>query len=241
MKITLPLFFCALALASHIALAVTVTMRAPSLEAAAGGAVEVPLELAGASGIGALQFELIYDPAVIQPDTVTRGALAGGNALIDFNPNNAGRLIIGVATLDEIKGDGPIATARFKVVGQAGQSSTLAIKSGEAWEGASHQAVLVKTEDGTLTVVGSAAPAWLKWLLIALGALALLFILFVLIRRKRQSTPAQAPTVATTPAHALPAQAAPTGGSFCSYCGNPNVADAKFCSKCGKPLAKLAT
>lgn len=225
----LGLFFF-LTLLTEATLAASLTMRLPTLEAAAGGTVDVPIDVAGASGIGALHLEVIYDAAVITADTVTRGALAGGNALIDFNPDNPGRLIIGIATLDDIKGDGVLATARFKVVGQAGQSSALGIEKGEAWEGASRQTVLVKTEAGKLTVKGG-LPGWLLWALIGLGALILLLLLlfFLLRRRKRQSAPA--------PPSYAPAQ---KRGLFCSHCGSANEADSRFCSECGKPLPQVA-
>jgi hypothetical protein len=219
-------------LLSEAALAASLTMRAPSLEATAGSSVDVPIDVAGASGIGALHLEVTYDPAVIKPDTVTRGALAGGNSLIDFNPDNPGRLIIGIATLDDIKGDGVLATARFKVVGEAGQSSPLGIERGEAWEGASRQSVLVKTEAGKLTVKGG-LPGWWLWILIGLLALILLLLLwFVVGRRRRKTAPVAAPAAATS---------VQTGrGRFCSYCGTPNTVDSSFCQECGKPLAQLA-
>jgi hypothetical protein len=204
-------------------------MRLPSLEAAAGGTVDVPIDVAGASGIGALHLEVIYDPAVIEVDMVTGGALAGNNALIDFNPDNPGRLIIGIATLDDIKGDGVLAIARFKVVGQAGQSSALGIEKGEAWEGDSRQAVLVKSEAGKLTITGG-LPGWWLWALIGAGALILLLLLFFLRRRKRQH--ALAPASAPAPAQKR--------GPFCSNCGSANDADSRFCNECGKPLAQVA-
>lgn len=235
-RICKPGLFFFFTLLTEAALAATLTMRAPSLEATAGGTVDVPIDVSGASGIGALHLEVIYDPAVIKADTVTRGALAGGNALIDFNPDKPGRLIIGIATLDDIKGDGVLATARFKVVGQAGQSSALGIEKGEAWEGASRQTVLVKTEAGKLTVKGG-LPGWWLWALIALGVLVLLLLLFFLLRRRKRQTAPAAPAYASAPPASAPAQ---KRGSFCSQCGSANEADSRFCSECGKPLAQTA-
>ena len=116
------------------ALAATVTLRVASVEAQSGGSIDVPIEAVGAPGLGALHLELAYDPKVLTPDTVTRGPLAGSNALVDFNPANAGRLLIGVVSLDAIKGDGALATVRFKVIGDAGSSSALTLDSSKAWE-----------------------------------------------------------------------------------------------------------
>ena len=213
---------------SELALGADLTLRLPSVEARSGGTVDVPITVGGASGIGAIQLEVIYDPAVITADTVTRGPLAGNNALVDFNPNNQGRLIVGLATLEDISGEGVIATARFKVIGNAGQSSTLALAKGEAWEGKTHQPVVIRTEAGNLRVVGGVP--WWWWLIGVLIAVVVLgLLLWFLLRRRR-------PEVAAAADASSPPQ---RRGAFCSRCGSPNGEGAKFCAKCGAPLAQI--
>ena len=220
----------------QLALAAELTLRLPSVEARSGGTVDVPITVGGASGVGAIQLEVIYDPAVISADTVTRGPLAGGNALVDFNPNNPGRLIFGLATLQDISGDGVIATARFKVVGKAGQSSTLAIAKGEAWEGKTHQAMVIRTEAGNLRVIGGVP--WWWWLIGALVAAAGLMILLWLLLRRRQTQP-QAPAQSQVSDAAVASPPPQRRGPFCSRCGSPNDEGARFCSKCGQRLSQL--
>jgi hypothetical protein len=161
----------------------SVTVTVASVEASSGGTVDVPVRAAGASGIGAMQMDLVFDAAVLKPDSVNKGALLGNNALLQSNIDVAGRVIIALVTLDGIKGDGDILNVRFKVIGQSGQSSVLKLEKAMAWEGASHQDVLVKTEAGQFKMTGGAN--YLLWILIAIIVLLLLIILLILWRRSR--------------------------------------------------------
>ena len=190
----------------------SVTFRAATVQAQAGGSIDVPIEAVAAPSLGALHLELAYDPRVLTPDTVTRGPLAGSNALIDFNPGNAGRLLIGVVSLDAIKGDGVVATVRFKVVGDAGATSTLTLDNSKAWESSTHSEVLVKTEAGKVTV-GGGLPLWLFAAVAVLLALLLLLIFFMLMRRRRPAMqPVLAQPAVSPPPAAPPAYYAPPAG-----------------------------
>ena len=176
---------------THAALAATTTFRVASVEGKSGSTVDVPIQAVGAPGLGAVQLELLYDAKVVTPDSVSPGSLTGSGALLDSNPQTAGRLVIGLATLKSIQGDGPLLIVRFKVVGATGSSSPLTLQNSKAWESGSHAEVLVKTEAGKVTVVGG-FPSWL-WLLIALLVILLLVILFLLFRRRRgRAQPARA-------------------------------------------------
>jgi hypothetical protein len=182
------------------ALAATVTLRVGSVQAQAGSTGEVPIEAVGAPGFGALHMELVYDSKVLTPDTVSSGTLAGKNALLDFNPATPGRILIGLITTDPIKGDGPLASVRFKVAGAEGTSSALTLEKCQAWENITLAEVLVKTEAGKATIVGG-LPFWLLPLLIALVAMFLLFLLFLLFLRRRRAQPQPA---AVQPVYSAP-------------------------------------
>jgi hypothetical protein len=159
----------------------SINVRVPSVEAQAGGTVEVPIQATGAPGIGAMQLDLVYDPAVLTPDTVTRGPVLGSNGLLEFNKDKAGRLMLAMVTLDGMQGDGTIATARFKVVGESGKKSALTLENCRAWEGASHRDVLVNAQGGQVTVVGG--NNYLLWIIIA-AIIVLLLILFLILRKR---------------------------------------------------------
>jgi len=173
-----------------ISQASSVTVSVPSLEAKAGSMVDVPIQVVGAPGIGAMQMDLIYDPAVLTPETVTNGKELGSNALLEFNKDTTGRLMMALVTLDAMQGDGTIASARFKVIGEKGQKSALTLENCRVWEGASHQDVVVNTEAGNLSVVGKDKSSFLLWIIIAVIVMILLLVLF--IWRKRSAARKQA-------------------------------------------------
>jgi hypothetical protein len=142
--------------------AASVTVRVGSVQAAPGSTAEVPIEAEGASNIGAMHLDVVYDSSVLTPETVTPDALLGSNALLEFNANTPGRLVIGLITLDGIKGEGTIAKVRFKVIGNAGQTSALQLENCSAWEANTHLDVLVNTEPGQVTVGVTQPPCCLS-------------------------------------------------------------------------------
>jgi hypothetical protein len=171
---------------SGIAGAASVTVRPESMEAAEDSIVDLPIKMVGAPGIGALQTEMVYDPAVLKPQTVKRGSLLA-NGLLEFNADKPGRVMIAMVTLDAMKGDGTVATVGFKVVGDKGQSSTLKLENSRAWEGSTHLDVVVSAETGQITVVGNSGFPW--WIiLIAVLVLLVLVMVWLLKARGRHKT-----------------------------------------------------
>jgi hypothetical protein len=186
-------FVCVLALLvfAPTVLGATVTLRVASVEGAPNSVVEVPIQITGANNIGAVQFDVMYDPAVVKAQSVARGPAAGDNALLESNPAQPGRLRVGYASAEGMKSDGIFATMRFAVTGSTGQSSTLTLENSRAWE-ISHDEALVKTEPGKVTV----ATHYTLWLLIAaicLVSLLLMLIVIIviwLVLRRRRPAPA---------------------------------------------------
>lgn len=169
-------------------LAASVTFGVATVQANTGSTVEVPIHATGASNLGAIHLELDYDPQVLTPENVTRGKLTGSkNALIDFNTAKPGRLVIGLISLDAINGDGDIALVHFKVIGQAGTSSTLTLENSKAWETATHAEVLVKTEAGKVSVGGGFPYLVIALLCIALLIFLVIFMMFIFWMRQRRT------------------------------------------------------
>ena len=166
-------------------LAGSVIVRVGSVEAALGSSVEVPIEGQGASDIGAMHLELLYDASVLTPETVTSGPLVGNNAMMEFNTSAPGRLVIGLITLDSMNGDGTIATVHLKVIGQAGQTSALTLEHCSAWEGPTHLDVLVTTEPGQVTVRTAQGTWTLPGLALSAGVLLLGVGISLWLWRKR--------------------------------------------------------
>jgi hypothetical protein len=168
----------------------SLTLSLPTAEAKAGGTVDIPIHATGATGIGALQLDLVYDNKLLSPDAVSKGVLLGSNALLQSETKTPGRVMLALATLEGFKGDGVIINVRFKVTGQAGQTSPLKLENALAWEGATHQDVMIKSDAGQIKITGGAG--FPLWIIIAIIVVILLLIILLIVMRKRnkQNKPA---------------------------------------------------
>ena len=162
------------------ALGVTVaTVQAPSNQD-----VEIPINVKGAAGVGAMHLELTYDPAILEAKSAEKGSLASGNALLDFNIPRPGKIIIGIVSLDGIQGDGPVATIRFAVRGQAGHKCSLPLESVRAWDGKTHLEHLVRTDAGEFTTTGSGSRYSLNQIVLGASAISLFLVAFVSFQKR---------------------------------------------------------
>ncbi len=168
------LFIVTSAAAASFALSVGSASSTPGAEAS------VPIRVRGASNVGALQFEITYDGALLTPLKVEAGSLAP-NALVQFNAESPGRLAIGLVTVTPINGDGELVTARFKVNGTKGQVIPLILANAQAWDETSLLDILVNTEPGQITVVSNQMNYFLIAAAAALCCLGLLVIILVIV------------------------------------------------------------
>src|SRR3990172_6103781 len=158
------LLFVLLLTASVSASSVTVTVE--SLQVAAGGRSSVPINVEGAKDIGAMHLELAYDPSVLSAESVENGP-AARSAMLEFNTGTAGRVVIGLISLDGIKGDGALATVKFRAIGQAGQKSALTLERCRAWEARSHFDIVANTRSGEAQLAGGSRVDLPPFLLLA--------------------------------------------------------------------------
>ena len=77
--------------------------------------VEVPINLENASNVGSLQIELSYDTSVLQATKVEAEEL-GKNAMIEFNMDTPGYIIIGIVDSSGINGSGSVVSISFDVL-----------------------------------------------------------------------------------------------------------------------------
>ncbi len=173
----------------------------------------------------AMHLELTCDPAILEVETVDPGALLEGKALMEFNTEEVGRLVIGFASAEEIAGDGTLAVARFQVNGEVGQTSPLGLENGMAWDEIGVD-IIVNTEAGEFTVISAGLPLLL--LLAALAVVLLFLLLLGAMRRRRRQ-----PVAVEGPQPSRPSPPAGAGPSFCSQCGAQLKAGAQFCPSCG--------
>ena len=174
--------FFALAVAASLS-ASTMTLRLPDTQAGTGSTVNVPIEVAGAEKVGALQFDVIYDSSVLTAEGAKAGPLAE-NALIEVKTDKPGRLFIALVTTDGINGSGTVATASFKVIGAPGKSTPLEPAAAQAWEGITHREVLITPQAGKLTVTEPAFP----WLWIVIGLAVVILLILIAWRRRRSGS-----------------------------------------------------
>jgi hypothetical protein len=187
-----------------------------SVSGQTGSSVDAPISLSGAAGLGALEFVLTYDPAVLEPMSAEKGAILSGNALIEHYPDPSGRLAVTLVCQNALSGDGVAVIAKFTVKGQNGQKCPLKLENVRAWDAKSHLDFLVTTTAGEFTVgSGALNVSWLWWIAAAVAAVVLL--LLFQIGRGRQS-------------------AKSSGTQYCSKCGATLNLGAVFCSKCGNQV-----
>lgn len=106
-----------------------VTLAAPSTEVITGNDFIVPVTVSDTTGLGiiAYQFDLQYDPAVIQPQstavTVT-GTISQGMGAV-FNPVSPGLIKVVVYGANPISGSGTLINFKFTAIGTPGGTSPL--------------------------------------------------------------------------------------------------------------------
>lgn len=216
--------------------AASVTVRVGSVEAAPGEVAQVPVTIAGSPGIGAMHLELTYDPALLAVEGVEQGSLVAGNALMAFNTDEPGRIIISLAAADEIAGDGTLAVASFLVSGEKGQTTALDLEYSQAWDGEGFE-LAVELEPGQLTVGSSGLPLALLAALALLALVMILLLVVILARRGRRREPVAPAYVQPPPQQPPPGvQTSTSAPRFCGHCGQPLEPGKRFCVHCGQPV-----
>ena len=170
-------------------MAASATLSIPAVKGAAGSTATVPIIVRSAEGLGALQFELAYDPLVAEPTAAEPGELVSG--LVDFNVIAPGRARVAMATNQAVSGDGEIIVLSFAVRG--GKETRLTFHEVRAWEQATSHEMMVTAEPGTLTVGGGLpSDATLALLaaafLLAMLAVTVAVVVWLVLRRKSTAT-----------------------------------------------------
>ena len=109
MKRTILILFL-LSLAVGAATAANVTLSVQSQTAPSGGTVTVPIAIAGASSIGAMDLTVTYDPAILKFVEAKTGALST-NGMVQANGTRPGTVRIAFVDSKGVTGDGAINVA----------------------------------------------------------------------------------------------------------------------------------
>jgi hypothetical protein len=153
---------------------------------------KVNLSISSPSGIGAMDLQLRYDPTVVRFASAETGPSAA-DALFEANEVAPGRLLVALADVNGLSGDGTLAVLTFDVVGAVGDQTAIAPEAVRAYHYEALTDIPLRTAGGEVSVVaGSNIP----WLLIGVlaGLLALIavaalvgVVVWRLARRRRAS------------------------------------------------------
>ncbi len=117
------------------AAAQVVKVSIDTTECVVGRTAVVPVRLAGAAAVGALQFEVVYDPSVLEVSAVQRGPLLDGMDYSTLESNaglTPGRLKIALINQFPLADDGVLFEIQGRGLGAAGQRSPLTIEKAAA-------------------------------------------------------------------------------------------------------------
>jgi len=108
--------------------------------------IQVPIKIRNATDVGAVWFELVYDPNVLAATEVRADELSSG-AESGYNADTPGRVFIAVQNAPLINGDGILVKAYFKVLDNAG-TSTLTLENIQARNGVTLEYVDAQSSSG---------------------------------------------------------------------------------------------
>ena len=120
------------------------------LPGAGGSANEVNIGASGASNVGSLEFELVYDSTALEAVGVEKGKLAD-NAMLEFTIARPGRVWVGLVDSNGINGNGSLVTVSFKAVGEGETASQLTLENIEAYDATTLIDIVTRATPGNLS------------------------------------------------------------------------------------------
>jgi hypothetical protein len=177
------------ALFAGVASAATTSVTVSDTKGSPGSTVKVPINITGASNVGAIDIVLTYNSNVLSVTGAEKGAITK-NSLFDSNKGTSGIVAMGVADTGGINGDGSIANISFNVIGKVGDTSPLKLERVALNDVNSHIDILVTLASGTFTVQEKSGMP-LSWTVIGIIIAAVLVILvaILLFARRRKPKP----------------------------------------------------
>lgn len=176
----------------------TVTVLVGDIEAPHGEDVEIPIEVQGASGVGAMHIEMTYDTAVLSPiREVQTGDLASGGLVVG-NTSTPGRVTISIAHASGFSGDGVVAKVVARVAGKNGASTPLDLQNVTANHFQTKAVIPTTISNGTFTEGGASGGSAAIWALFGMLAVLIFGAGAYAFTRRSTSRRAAAPTGAGT-------------------------------------------
>jgi len=112
--------------------------------------IAIPVEIENAANIGSIYFELTYDAGSLTVLGVNE-VVSGGNALLEYNSDSPGRILVAMISSSGITGDVPIVMARFQSQGRVQELYSFDIENAVAYDGNSLSKLSLSTSSGDFT------------------------------------------------------------------------------------------
>lgn len=136
----------------------TVRLEPATLQAEAGSAVDVTIRIQDVTNLGAFQFDLTYDPTIVEVENVTLGDFptSTGRSVNPLGPRiEAGKAVYGAFSFGEAVGpDGSGTLAVVTLQALAGGQTPLGLQNVQVID-VSGSRIPAATEGGSVTVAGS--------------------------------------------------------------------------------------
>lgn len=165
-----------LAAAAPTCSAATMMIEVGSPTAPPGSTVEVPISIGDAEGLGSLQFDLKFDPSLLEPaETPVRAGADLPGAMIEANASEPGTLRVALISGEPVAGSGEILLVTFAVRQEAAGVTAVTPTAVRAWDHSSNLDMLVESSPGRVTIASK--PPLHLWL----GAGAAVVVLAVVL------------------------------------------------------------
>ena len=144
-----------------------VGLSLPETTATVGERVVIPMSATGASGVGAIDVALRYDPSVIRFGDIEAGPMLQG-ALLEANEIEPGRLLIALVSGEPLEPEGVLLRIRLETPGAHATRTALIFEAANAYHLERLIDLPTRTSDGAVALV-AASPSK-RYLLISQGA-----------------------------------------------------------------------
>lgn len=116
--------------------------------------VKIPVNVENAVDAGSFHFEVVYDISNLKVTGVEQGQLPSGS-LFEYNMDNPGQIIFGIANPDGINGNGELAIIDFKVTGPEKTSIPINLENVFVFSATSLEPITIDTFSGSTTPEGT--------------------------------------------------------------------------------------
>jgi len=172
-------------LAGIVAGAQGLAVSTANVQTAAGGSVQVPVNVEGAQNVGSMDIALQYDGSALEFASAKNGDLLKG--MVSSSTDGAGGLALAIIDSKGISGTGSLVVLTFNVKGKDGTVTPVTVKSAKANDLSTLADIPVTVSSGSVTIgqvsAGNKIPGFTPAL--AVAAFALVLVVKRSIRKDR--------------------------------------------------------